>query len=70
MSAVSLPPSSPLSQMFLYNHAGQRGIGISIGGELALPWGPHEAGLGARWAAWGSGGSWPGAWDSTLGAEG
>ena len=29
-----------LSQMFLYNHVGQRGIGISIGRELALlAWG-------------------------------
>lgn len=55
-----------LSQMFLYNHVGQRGIGISIGRELALPWGPHEAGLGARWAAWGSGGSQPGAWGTHL----
>lgn len=36
-----------LSQMFLYNSIGQRGISISIGEETALPWGPHEAGLGA-----------------------
>lgn len=44
-----------LSQMFLYNYVGQSGISISIGEELALPWGHREAGLGT-WV--GGSGKW------------